>query len=147
MGIFSKKIILRRFLEMVQRAFKEYLRLETNQDKLVSQLAKQLGKTDPLLSFLIGPFEDNKRELFISCDGVRRDMPRVHAIVAVAPKIPGWKITAFKPAIEIETAQYEGLEMAASDVYFSSRPVEDGYLDLVVFMKGTRPRSRADTWA
>lgn len=89
MGIFSKKLSYADFWKWFSEHSKEYLRLETNQDKLVSQLAKQLGKTDPLLSFLIGPFEDNKRELFISCDGVRRDMPRVHAIVAVAPKNTG----------------------------------------------------------
>lgn len=33
--------------------------------------------------------------------------------------------------------------MAASDVYFSSRPVEDGYLDLVVFMKGYKAEEQS----
>ncbi|MEM7040097.1 MAG: hypothetical protein AAF570_24205, partial [Bacteroidota bacterium] len=51
---------------------------------------------DSNLTFLMGGKEE-ELELIISAEGIRDHFPAVEALVAAAPKIPGWQVIAFKP--------------------------------------------------
>ena len=147
MGLFfNKKLSPAEFWAWFSNHSAEYQRLEENQDQLINQLSKQLGRVDPVVGFLIGPVQDGRREFILSCDGVRRNMPRVQAIEAVAPEIPGWQIIAFKPPHDIETAEYGGKTLNLKDIYFTYR-VEEDLLDIVLFVDGYIPQQRSQYMA
>ncbi|QQR52159.1 hypothetical protein IPG36_06345 [bacterium] len=111
----------------------EYSQLENDQDRLIGLLAKQFDKTDKYLCFLIGPLGEGAREFFVSCDGVRTYADRVREMVAAAPSIPGWKITAFKPPISTDSFTYDGHNMLVEDVYFTSER-DNEHLDIVIYI-------------
>jgi hypothetical protein len=52
--------------------------------------------------FLAGMLNDYMAELVITADGVVENIASVEDLVNDAPHLPGWKITALKPAIDIK---------------------------------------------
>lgn len=55
-------------------------------------------------------------ELVVSADGRSSEVPRVEALVAAAPDIPGWRVTALRPARDVAgTAVRVGDETVAAD--------------------------------
>jgi hypothetical protein len=66
-------------------------------EMLFADLTSHLHAVDENLTFEFGPKIDGKRELVISADGIRSSFPAVLALVAAAPQLPHWKITAFRP--------------------------------------------------
>jgi hypothetical protein len=72
------------------------LAFERDQDRIFSELHRQLKKVDEDLVFEFGPPEP-QREFVISADGIQRAFPSVLSVTAAAPKLHGWRFTAFRP--------------------------------------------------
>jgi len=100
----------------------ELLHLENRREWAFDQLASQLQKIDPRLTFEFGP-ESKRRELIISAGGVRNAFGAVSALVASAPIMDHWQVTAFRPRRSPPTI----IELAGKRV--DSRDVEFTLLD------------------
>lgn len=110
-------------------------------EKLLDEVQRELQKAEPGLAFEIG-FEGPKepRVLVISADGARERFAAVQRLVATAPKMPGWRVVAFrqrKPSLDVE---YRGVRLAPRNVWFSSERV-GGVVSVVVFVReaGSHP--------
>lgn len=94
----------------------EDLRLK---EKLLNEFLDQLHEYSDKLYFEIGRMPDDTQELIITAEGDANYFGEVEDLVAHAPKIPNWKIIAFKqPADSIFVTQYEGLELNPSSMWF-----------------------------
>ena len=105
-------------------------------EKLFNELTGRLQAVDENLTFEFGPQKDGKRELVISADGMRSSFPAVLSLAAAAPRLPRWKITAFRPrrypvlAIEIGGAALDPRRI-------SVRMEADGpKIDLTIYLAG-----------
>jgi hypothetical protein len=65
-------------------------------NRFADELAAQLHRIDPQLTFETR-VATSEHELIVSADGIWSAFPTVERLVAGAPPIPGWKITAFRP--------------------------------------------------
>ena len=92
---------------------------EAECERLFEGLASELGKVDPDLSFEFGP-RGPRREFVISASGIRRAFPRVTSLVADAPRLDRWQVTAFRPRRTVSgVVRVEGRCVDAKDVQFA----------------------------
>lgn len=97
----------------------EIMNFEADQEQVFDRLAAQLRKINPDLTFEFGP-RGETREFVISAGGIRAAFPSVSALVAAAPKLSRWHVTAFRPrrpaggSIEIN-----GKRIHSQDIQFS----------------------------
>lgn len=52
--------------------------------------------------YLSGMYDDQTAELIITADGNIKNIAFIEELIESSPKIPGWKFTAFKPALNIK---------------------------------------------
>jgi hypothetical protein len=71
-----------------------------DRDDAMENFTKKLHEFNEGLYFLIGGSEGGPQELIITAEGVREYFPKVEELVNAAPEIEGWKILAFKPAMD-----------------------------------------------
>jgi hypothetical protein len=74
----------------------ELLDFELDQERIFDELSEQLIRVHPNLTFEFGPTAE-QREFVISAGGIKEAFPAVTSLVAVAPKLDHWRITAFRP--------------------------------------------------
>lgn len=97
----------------------EVMNFEADQEKVFARLAAQLRKIDPNLTFEFGP-RGETRELVISADGIRTAFPSVSALVAAAPKLPRWHLTAFRPRRPVGgSIEISGKRIHCQDIQFA----------------------------
>lgn len=70
--------------------------------KFFRKLAPKLAKIKEGFYYLVGMADDTTAELVITADGHIEQIVFVEELVATAPNIPGWKITALKQPSTIE---------------------------------------------
>lgn len=75
----------------------ELFDFEKNQEAVFDQIARQLQKIDPDLSFEIGPKNLDSREFIISASGLKRAFTAVQKLVAAGPNLQRWHVVAFRP--------------------------------------------------
>lgn len=104
---------------------------------VIGEIADRLQPIDEGLAFQIGPAakEGQPYAFELSADGVPALIPVVEETVRAAPKIPGWKIVAFRQPAPGATILIRGAKVSAKDVRYQSIPNEDK-VDLIVFMPG-----------
>lgn len=69
-------------------------------EEIVNRFGEKLHEFHEGLFFLIGGNPDGPQELIITAEGIKENFPKVEELVNAAPEIPGWKIIAFKPALD-----------------------------------------------
>jgi hypothetical protein len=69
---------------------------EADFENIFDQISTELKKVDSDLTFEFGPSE-TKREFVVSAGGIKRAFPAVVSLVAAAPVLERWKVTAFRP--------------------------------------------------
>lgn len=74
-----------------------------------NKLSPKLEELKDGYFYLTGMYDDNTAELVFTPDGVLKNIVFVEELVSSAPKIPNWRFTALKPALEIENV---GIKMA-----------------------------------
>src|SRR5580765_7794630 len=87
---------------------------------LQTALAAQLAAVHKNLVWEVSPESEAPRELVISADGIREAFDAVEALVDVAPPLPRWKFTRFRPRV----ANYAELELKFGDVELNANAVE-----------------------
>jgi hypothetical protein len=70
---------------------------EKDQERMFNELAAQMHKVHPDLTFEFGPKQQGKREFVISADGLRGAIPAVERLAAAAPALNQWTIVKFRP--------------------------------------------------
>lgn len=66
------------------------------------KLSPKLAELNDGYFYLTGMFNENTAELILTADGNAKNIVFVEELVEQAPNINGWKITALKPAMDIE---------------------------------------------
>jgi len=93
---------------------------EVDQERIFNELCKQLTRVHPKLTFEFGPAKAGRREFVISADGIREAFPAVSSLVAGAPKLDRWLITAFRPRrTPINSVQIGETRVDPEEVEFS----------------------------
>ncbi|WP_276483459.1 DUF695 domain-containing protein [Paraflavitalea pollutisoli] len=77
--------------------------------------------------YLTGMYDDHCAELVLTADGALENIVFVEELVAAAPAIPHWRITALKPALSIEDVNInmDGYEFKESNLSFYATHHED----------------------
>lgn len=120
---------------------------EKNQQILFDELTKKLKNIDSNLTFEFSPIHaDSIREFTISADGLKESFPTVMRLLDKAPKMPKWKINAFRqrvPGDGIQIAYDDSLKISYDDIYF--RYVKDsGKIDLELYIRNYKRKSGFD---
>jgi len=91
----------------------------TAREPICRELAAQLHKIDPDLTYEFGPVQSGRREFVISADGIRKAFPAVLSLAAAAPELRRWEIIRFRPARpQYSKVKYGGIEVDAGTVQF-----------------------------
>jgi len=104
-----------------ERAFYEVIKEKGNvEEEFLNLLSPKLNQLRAGYYFLAGMANEYMAELVISADGVVENIPFVEDLVHDAPHLPGWKITALKPALEIEDVSINmaGFEFNKDNLHF-----------------------------
>jgi hypothetical protein len=104
-------------------------------EPVADQLAKALHQVDDKLTFELG-IGMKPHELIISADGILQVFPAVQKLVAAAPKVPGWKIIAFRPRKQMSEVELgDGTKLRAADMLVETHDA-GGKLDVVIHVSG-----------
>ncbi len=91
---------------------------EHRRDSAFAALGQALEKFEPHLEFEFGPKgDDGRRELVISAGGIKARFAPVEALVAAAPRLARWRITAFRPRRNpIMAIKFGDIELRPEDI-------------------------------
>jgi hypothetical protein len=118
MQLFKRKTREEKFWNWFADNQDEIMHFERDQDRIFNKLIGKLREVDPDLVFEFGPKGDT-REFVIGAAGLKRAFPAVTALVSAAPKLPGWKFTAFRPRrTELSSLVVGGKRVAPEEVQF-----------------------------
>lgn len=91
-----------------ERDFYNVVQKGTNFEKgFFNKLSPKLNELREGYYFLSGMYDENTAELIITADGNIKNIVFVEELINSAPKIPGWRFTALKPALNIENVAIE----------------------------------------
>jgi hypothetical protein len=117
--------------------------LITAEDAIYDRLLAQLHRVDSGLFIEVSADSDEpglviERELVITADGNSELFALADAVVAAAPRLPGWSILALKPRQGFpESVTWEGVSINIADVVFDPiTPEDSSELVLQLFVPG-----------
>lgn len=86
------------------------------------KLSPKLAELKDGYFYLTGIYDDNTVELVLTADGNTKNIVFIEELVEQAPKINGWKFTAFKPAMDIENVAINmaGYKFDSDNLFFYS---------------------------
>jgi hypothetical protein len=91
---------------------------EVERERIFDEVAGELAKVDPNLSFEFGP-NGISREFVVSASGIRSAFPAVVSLTKAAPALGRWKIIAFRPRRAANVVVLGDKRVDPSDVQFS----------------------------
>jgi len=87
----------------IEQTFYKVVKTGKNiESNFFNKLSPKLKELKDGFFYLTGIYDDNTAELVFTPDGVLKNIVFVEELVSSAPKIPNWKFTALKPALDIE---------------------------------------------
>lgn len=72
-----------------------------------NRLSPKLGELKDGYFYLTGMYDDNTVELVLTADGSIKNIVFIEELVDASPKMPGWRFTALKPALDIKDVAIE----------------------------------------
>jgi hypothetical protein len=107
------------FWEWFNKHQDELFGFEIGQVQIFDKLSEQLIRVHPDLTFEFGPKSD-QREFVVSAGGMRDAFSAVSSLVAAAPKLNRWRITAFRPRrTPLNSVEIGDICIRPEDVQFS----------------------------
>lgn len=94
---------------------------EEERERIFDELAAQLQKVHPDLTFELGlgPHEA-RREFVISAGGIKRAFPKVSSLAGAAPPLDRWKVIGFRPRRNaVNVFEFRGKRVDPKDVQFT----------------------------
>jgi hypothetical protein len=108
-----------KFWKWFKKNENKLLHFEDEQERIFDQLAAELQKVDPNLTFEFGPAE-TRREFVISAAGIKDSFSAVVSLKKSAPALPYWSITAFRPRrTPLNIIEFRGKCVDPKDVEFT----------------------------
>lgn len=96
-------------------------------DQLLDEIQHALHQISEDLWFEIGGDREGPHELVITAEGKHELFGLVREVVSGAPKIPGWEITAFKPARGFDfVTTYGDITISPKSAWFTVLPAPEG---------------------
>ena len=144
MGLFAKDTDEAVFWKWFGKNQNRFDHLERDQDILMDELGTAVHTYKKGLVFEIGAKKEDTREFVISADGLENLFPAVSKLVAAAPKLPGWRIIAFRPRMEDYsrfTVEYAGRKFDPKEIWFYSR-IKDRHFDVIFYHPSYRDEDR-----
>jgi hypothetical protein len=114
----------------------ELAKVKSAGDPVTDPLAERLRAIHPSLVFELALPHKGPHELVISADGDRAAFPAVQRVVAAAPKIAGWKVTAFRPRAPSAAVEFQGVRLDPRTVRFLAMPPREGKVSIAIFAPG-----------
>jgi len=109
-------------------------RLQPSRERALDDIQEAIHKVDSRLAFDIGIVNGVASELVVSADGNREVFPVVQQLVAAAPAVRGWKVTAFRPRGRPDAVvERKGVVLDARRIRFASRR-EGSKISLTIFV-------------
>jgi hypothetical protein len=109
------------FIQREQELFDLDSNRVAERERIFDELASELQKVDPDLSFEFGP-EAPRREFVISASGIKRAFPAVVSLADAAPALSRWQVTGFRPRRwPLHVVQIGDKRVDPDDVEFSLR--------------------------
>jgi hypothetical protein len=109
---------------------------ERDQEAIFDELARELHRVHPDLTFEFGPEIAGARDFVVSAGGIKAAFPAVEALVVAAPKLPKWRVVAFRPRRSpLHDIQLGGVSVKAGEVRFSLIR-HDGRIGVLLFLPG-----------
>lgn len=122
--------------------FKVVKKADNIEQNFFDKISPKLNELKEGFFFLTGMYDDNTAELILTPDGKIRNIVFAEELVAAAPKIPGWRFTALKPALEIKDVgiNMSGYEFSSETLsfYANELPNYPDEIDIVVVHKHYR---------
>jgi hypothetical protein len=107
-------------------------------EPIANELGRELARVDPGLTFEVGA-NATDHELVVSADGIKSVFPSVKRVVAAAPAIPGWKITAFRPRGSTQlSVEIDGHRLAGDELMFRVLGTTSNTVDVALYVKGVQ---------
>jgi len=144
MGLFAKDTDEAVFWKWFIKNQSRFEHFERDKEVLISDLSEKIHTYRKGLAFEIGAKKDGVREFVISADGIKDLFPVVSKLASAAPKLPNWKITAFRPRMDDYsrfTVDYNGRKFNPKEIWFYSR-VLDGHFDVIFYHPSYRDEDR-----
>lgn len=109
---------------------KTFFKVVKNQDKVdekfFDELLPRLHQLNNNFYCLTGMYDEQTAELVISAEGEIKTFVFAEDLVTAAPSLPGWKFTALKPAIGLDTAiEMDGVRFSAGNISFYTTTDEE----------------------
>jgi hypothetical protein len=126
----------------------EVAKVQKADEPVANQLAAELHKVDPRLTFELGVDPKGPHELIVSAGGVQGAFPTVKRLVGAAPAIAGWKVIAFRPrkSTDFQIDLQDGTHLGGGDLKFRVLPDgEPGLVDVAIYVKGMRGAGEEST--
>ncbi|MBY0534277.1 MAG: DUF695 domain-containing protein [Chitinophagaceae bacterium] len=95
-----------------------------------AKMSDQLDQLREGYYFVAGMQDENTAELIVTADGNLKNIAFVEALIAEAPSLPNWKLTALKPELDIENVEIamSGLRYNKNNIFFYSN-IDENYPD------------------
>ncbi len=123
------------FWQWFQANSAELLKVSTCQEPICKDLYARMKRVNPGLVYAFGPVRDGGREFVVSADGNKSLFPIVQRLVAVAPRIPGWLIIAFRPATGFGMSTRIGEHSISPDDFWFSAKQNGVLVDLKLHVR------------
>lgn len=105
-------------------------------DAALNDLDKQLETINPDLTFEFGPESGGKRDFVIGANGLEEVIPVVMSTVSSAPKLPRWRVIAFRQKQRAPKPVKQGKAMVSPEkVTFMLKPDGDR-ASITLYVKG-----------
>lgn len=113
--------------------------VRTGLEPVYAQLVEKVSRVHKALRCEFSVPPDGLSELIVSADGDREVFPAVERLVAAAPDIPGWKVTAFRQRRSLEDVhiRIEDQDVKPDDIWYATTPCEPA-LGLEVYVRGLK---------
>jgi hypothetical protein len=109
---------------------------ERDREAIFDQLADELQRVHPDLTFEFGPVENGRRDFVVSASGIREAFPAVQALVAAAPALNRWNVIAFRPRRpQGNIIEFGGYRVDPKEVRYQL-VVDGNQLGLRLFIRG-----------
>lgn len=105
---------------------------------IVRELGAQIAKARPGVVHEIGKPDAHTVELILSADGIRSTIPGVLDLMAAAPRLSGFKFTAFRPRQPEFSLRVGDRDIAAGHIRYLSQS-DEGLLHLRLYMPSDLP--------
>jgi len=106
-----------------------------DQDDIVARIDAEFSKVHPDLAFELWGPDGDMVDFVISADGQTELFSEVLDVVRSAPRIPGWRVVAFRPRRSIRArVSAMGYQLSGDQIWYHAEP-EDGRLRVSLFVE------------